>query len=483
MADLYQITSGLGDAYLAGQKFGLDRDKLQADTAYTQANTQRVQGLVQSEDAQRARDAKMYAGLDEAYAADPTRGMQPQGMPAPTDRAQPAMPAQTDGTQPAMPAQTDGTQPAMPASAGITAPAQFSRGDQQRRLARVYGAAGQSEKANKAAIDAETFDKQDIYNYGASITGDPAKLDAALRMLNKKDPELTVARGKDGIYHMTLVSPDGTAYPRDLSDAELKHLFGAQALMEAGYVSDALPLFAKVDARLAATIHTRNAAQMGIGTFENKARIDAQNSDAKTTMADAATARAQAAQMRAEAAGMKVPKEIPPELNARHNSLVERLSEETDPAERKKIVTQINANETLIANALGKPRGLPGEKEAKPVSEADMQAYVDYRASKDPEFKRLDFSKQRAVAQADLGGKPPPKSATDLAIEAAASGGGQPALPSRPQGLPPQNTGAVYGTAEDTKARLRAHLARTGSAGMPLVAPTIGRYNAPREGN
>ena len=113
------------------------------------------------------------------------------------------------------------------------------------------------------------------------------------------------------------------------------------------------------------------------------------------------------ATMRAEAAKSK-DKEIPPEMLAAHNDLIARYEASTDPAEQAKLYKQISMSLSTMSTAIGKPRGLPAAKEPKPVTESDIQGYIDSRSAQDPAFKTLPFDEKRNQAKAAISGQKDP---------------------------------------------------------------------------
>lgn len=435
--DYYRLGSGFGDAYLEGQDIAQKRARAAQDAQYNDLRIQQLQGQVGDASLERARQADFYSTLNQI---DAPAGAQGTGLPstAPADAWQgTGVPSGGAGDSASVQPVVPGAPPASGVQATPTQPQRPSRAAAMRVQAQALRKIGKLDQANLADQQARGFDIEDTYNAGASIAADPGKLQAALRMLNKTDPQLTVTNGKDGYYRMSNVAPNGEVHETDMSEADMKHMLGAQALMQAGYAREALPMFASVDSKLAATIAVRNKAHLEEGTFNNKAETDSRNTDARTAMADAALERAQAAQMRAEAASLKGPREMSTEDATMLNNLSLAVDAAPPGADRAKAVAAFRRAQAQVMGRMGKVMDIGEGRTVKPISEADIQAYIDNRSAQDKGFKATSYDNKREAAKAALQGTGGGVAAVDVsaplpATPAAPAGKGVP-MPAAPE--------------------------------------------------
>lgn len=347
MSDYYQQGLGLGQAYLDGQEIALRRREQALREALTQAQVGRMRG--ENDDAaynrtrNRADDAERAALLDG--------GLPTPGGPTPYSQA-----SSVDAGLP----QPGGAAPATGVPAG--AKPGPSRGDMSRLDAKQAFKRGDA-KWNAHADLAREADWNGAFDVGSKNVD----LDAWIKAGNNSGSPIAVHKDKDG-YEFITIRPDGTTNKATLSEAQARQVAGFKNAMQIN-PQKSLQGIAKIDADLAAMFGTQLAQQEVVTRNNNQAthfgNTDQIARDRTAANIEIANLRLQATQARTDAA--RANKTIPPELLAEHNALIEKLAETDDPKERKKVISQINASETKIANAIGKPRGMPAERETPEV--------------------------------------------------------------------------------------------------------------------
>ena len=273
---------------------------------------------------------------------------------------------------------------------------------------------GDFKTANDLESKATTADMNHVIDSSAHIADNAALWTQAAKMVTVKDPSLTIGKDDNGVDFLSIQQPDGTATFHTLTAVDKRNMIAGQALMEAGYHDAGLGKFAQVNAALAAEVATRNKLTLDATQHNNQAYVAQQNSDAKMIGADARTSLAQAMTIRAEAYAQGVQnkadkagaKEVPTEITAAGNKLIEQYTEEMgspspNQTKLRNLITAINANTTAAANSVGKPRMMPEQKApapAKPVSEQDVDTYMSSRSLQDKDYKGLSFTDKRAAA-------------------------------------------------------------------------------------
>lgn len=478
--DWYQVGAGPLNGLVEGQQIALDRAR-QAQEARTRdlRNTQ-LEGQVADEAATRDRTNQRFQDLSNLYPrSTPMPGQQPVAPQAPTgglpmpDQA----PTGTEGGPPsagappvgaAGPAPTgqgmpspQGAAPAtggglptpqsLPAAAGqgATIPVSITpNGDRLRSMAGIAGRNGDMEVGRKYEADARLADVKDIFAHGASIAKDPAKLDAAIRMVTAKDPAITIykvdgAKGdKEGRYRMTVNSPDGTVYPKDLNATQIATLMGAQALMEHHFVDEALDKFKGISAELATEVAVRNKAQTGAAEFNNKGIHDQSDDESKRITAEAHRTSAQASAERVNmdkrmAKITKLDTTIGDDGNPVVNLAVEKPDGTTEIKQIKfppgtRLQKQIDPAriEARASALMGTP--VTGDDGAPVLDKSGKPRVYDASSSYDAAVKQ--------VAGSDSHGAPNPGAGKGISVPAgvtpqqaaAAAGGGK----KKPEGLP-----------------------------------------------
>lgn len=433
------------DWYKLGSSFGETEERLkkaELDARTQTLNQQRTQGLIDDESYARQRtrreDSLYDADLAAADApAAPQGGVPMQGGAAPAQG--------TGAPQNAARFKAMGNRAARMGNA--------------KGLADAEGLAKQSQRDEvfKSAFLKAKENPEAVITQQNGAPGDPKKVpgNPSLAIGNRMGPD-----GKPTGYTVVTLDPSGRGYAKDYTPDELAAISGYTAAMQVD-PEWAMAGIAQIDKNLATLFATKLKNQLDVQN-SNTQSLNGQNqakaaSDRTAAQIEIATMRQEAARMRAEAAQQN--KTIPPELLATHNGLIEQLGEATDPQVRKRLLTQVNAVNTQIANALGKPRALPAEKETNPNQRASIvKAYVEAGLKPTEAEMRADMDLGRANPVAELAARL--KQMDDAKKPGA-----------KPKGIPDpgaQPQGPVYGSAEDTKMRLGRL-----TSGAPAVSPGL----------
>lgn len=344
MTDFYRLGAGLGEAYQEGQDTARRRASQDIADEQARTNLQRTRGLVSDEDYTRNRNR----GFDSQYDSDVAS--QGQGGAAP--------------------------------GAGVPAPGGPGPAGQFDAMARDAARRGNAKGLGDATTAARAERYREAFNTGASLPDDqvremvrkgnlvpPSEFPATFsEVLDPKTKQPT------GYFRAVITRPNGDSTEGDslLSLNDMRQLAGYSA---AGKVDahQATKDIAAKHGELALAFKRRFDMVKGAADTNNTAthqrKTDENNANRTAANIEIASIRASAQKLSDEAKAQN--KTIPPALLEKHNKLIEEYSNSTDEKERRRLAQNINASETAIANALGKPRGLP---EPKPVPEEKIDA-------------------------------------------------------------------------------------------------------------
>lgn len=346
-----------------------------------------------------------------AFAANPTSGAPTAGVPMPPDA-----PAATDGT---------GLPTSVPKAPAVDPVAQRFA-DQQahaqrlRQLAQAHGAYGNIKAANDAEAQADTLEQTSVREQGEAMAATGPAWESAAKMISQNSKYIQLGKDKNGRTMLSVQQPDGTTEYKALTEVDKRNIMGAAALMAKGYTTAALGTFAKVNADLATAVSVENK------TTDDVAKTNIE-SDYKGKVGDADMMKGQAMLMKA-GQDKAANREIPPELVKKSNDLLDKIAASTDEKERKHLTTLFNGVQSEIANATGKTRALPQEKEVpQAVIEKRAESLVGTPTGKtDDKGNKEMFTPEMAynTAAAQLRGQPSgggftPKAGPDAIVDAA----------------------------------------------------------------
>lgn len=478
----------VGNAYQAGQDAATKRVRDATDfanrSAVDAARARVATGAADDADYARGRSRNVDAGSAAAGDAllaggspattgnyDPTSPAAPTGVADPSAPVAPVASAAPVTSAPATGVAPSGVGPAKP---------NVTLGDFHRLMAKTAFDNSGAEAGTAHLAAAKDADFQDAFNAGASSPAahpvqamtaangtpgapqsNPGAPNIAIGMVNSaKNPigqkSVKDSHGKDSQYSITTIDPSGNGYSFMASESDMRAIAGYTAAMKVD-PARALDGLGKIDGHLATLFATKlkqttdmQQANTQTVAASEKGTYEGVMGDAKMILGNAAMIRAQAYEYKSEVANKDKP--VPPDLLEKNNDLIGQLTEETqkpnpDPAKLKSLNTALNGVTTAISNAIGKPRMMPAPKEAKPVTETDVESYISDRSGQDKAFKNIPYDQKRAAAMGALSG-------------GVATGGGLPAV----DWSKPAQGGAATGAPVPA---------------APAPAPLATRYSAP----
>lgn len=358
--DYFARASKLGGALIAGQDAGLRAREAADISAARQEGTRGLK--MRNDDAQYASDRARAKAARDAAAFPLEDG--------------PPLPAAPSAAETGM----GGLAPEPGAGTGLKAPTAAADGPQYlrqaaelRRQSSEYGRAGEyaNQRLSEAAAEVKEIDH--IVWEGRQAAKDPEAFKQFTHRVNRtKELPVSFGTAKSGLTTMRVTAPNGEPFDKDLSQQQKENLVAAGHLLDKGFHKEAYAMFGAISAELGATVESVNKQMKGVAEFNNGAAKDGAKMATDQHQADSSRMNAESSRQRVELDAQRdkrdaaKDKSIPPPLLEKYNGLVESLETEQDPAARARIITQVNAVETQIANALGKPRGLPAEKAVEP---------------------------------------------------------------------------------------------------------------------